>query len=61
MQQGYIANSMTKVASSMYFYNFAGFLLVFTLGQRYTAGTFNSPEINVDNDGCSRHTTASAA
>jgi hypothetical protein len=38
---------------------------VFTLGfgpaRRYTPGTFNPQEINVDNDGCSRHTAASTA
>ncbi|MFY3996103.1 hypothetical protein, partial [Achromobacter ruhlandii] len=35
--------------------------LVFSLMPFYNRGTFNHPEIIVDNDGCSRYTTACAA
>ncbi|WP_241117934.1 hypothetical protein, partial [Achromobacter xylosoxidans] len=37
------------------------FPLVFSLIRSYNCGTFNHPEIIVDNDGCSRYTTACAA
>ena len=37
------------------------FFLVFSLMPTYNRSTFNHPEINVDNDGCSRYTTARAA